>query len=381
MKKKTLFVICNVLIILVIVFISSQVMAQTIVLEADWPAQGERSAKKQAGFSYNGPGTLTVTQYFEPVVKRGNLFSDFGGVFPCGDCRLGEYMKMGGSQCYQNGKKVGEPNAGSPARCESIFFLTESKRYYGTFELGSIFWTNPAMSHQEGPQHVKAVISYKPDSSASIPVARAGSGKWKSVGTGDCPGRDVSRSSGPNPDPAKCTDNVRGQTAVCWDQVCTYKNIATGSCTGGVNPGRMYTCKTAGQNIPSDSKAKPGNTGKESVIFYNGNDVSVSSGGRSPRFSIGRPVLITYLFTYHYGYSGAPGKIRIISATGAEIGNWQAQGRSASPKPSYYWEVKPEVVLQPGTYLIETSNPGTWSQNAGSGGNGMVQIKGVYLNP
>lgn len=452
MKKKTTFVIWNILIILLLIFSSSQVMAQTIVLEADWPAQGERSANKQAGFSYNGPGTLTVTQYFEPVVKRGNLFSNFGGVFPCGDCRLGEYMKMGGSQCYQNGKKVGEPNAGSPARCESIFFLTESKRYYGTFELGSIFWTNPAMSHQEGPQHVKAVISYKPDSSTSIPVAPAGSGKWKSVGTGDCPGRDIASSKGPNPDPAKCTDTVRGQTAVCWDQVCTYKNIATGSCTGGVNPGRMYTCdgqtaqpvnignwqsvgtgdcpgrdvskstganpdpakctdsvrgQTAvcwdqgctykniatgsctggvnpgrmytcgptGQNSPAD---KPG---KESVIFYNGNDVSVSAGGRSPRFSIGRPVRITYLFTYHYGYNGVPGKIRIISATGAEIGNWQAQGRSASPKPSWYWEIKPEVVLQPGTYLIETSNSGTWSQNAGSGGNGMVQIKGVYLNP
>ena len=200
-------------------------------------------------------------------------------------------------------------------------------------------------------------------------------GNWQSVGTGDCPGRDVSNSSGPNPDPAKCTDNVRGQTAVCWDQGCTYKNIATGSCTGGVNPGRMYTCGPTGQNSPADK------TGKESVIFYNGNDVSVSAGGRSPRFSIGRPVWITYLFTYHYGYNGAPGKIRIISATGAEIGNWQAQGRSTSPKPSWYWEIKPDVVLQPGTYLVETSNPGTWSQNAGSGGNGMVQIKGVYLNP
>jgi hypothetical protein len=200
-------------------------------------------------------------------------------------------------------------------------------------------------------------------------------GNWRSVGTGDCPGRDVANSAGPNPDPAKCTDNVRGQTAVCWDQGCTYKNIATGSCTGGVNPGRMYTCGPTGQNSPADK------TGKESVIFYNGNDVSVSAGGRSPRFSIGRPVWITYLFTYHHGYNGVPGKIRIISAAGAEIGNWQAQGRSASPKPSWYWEIKPDVVLQPGTYLIETSNSGTWSQNAGSGGNGMVQIKGVYLNP
>ena len=66
--------------------------------------------------------------------------------------------------------------------------------------------------------------------------------KWKLVGTGDCPGQDIAHSSGPNPDPAKCTDAVRGQTAVCWDTECTYKNIETGSCKGGVSPGRMYTC-------------------------------------------------------------------------------------------------------------------------------------------
>jgi hypothetical protein len=126
---------------------------------------------------------------------------------------------------------------------------------------------------------------------------------------------------------------------------------------------------------------KAGKPGKESVIFYNGNDAGVSSGGRSPHFTISRPVWITNMFTYHYGYRGVPGSIRILNATGAAIGAWQAQGRSGSPQPSYYWEVKPDIVLQPGTYLVETSNPGSWSQNARSGGNGMVEIKGTYLNP
>jgi hypothetical protein len=206
-------------------------------------------------------------------------------------------------------------------------------------------------------------------------------GNWQSVGTGDCPGRDIASSTGPNPDPAKCTDAVRGQTAVCWGQSCTYKNIATGSCTGGVNPGRMYTCKPAGGASTDDSRMKTSKPGQETVIFYNGNDTGVSSGGRNPRFSIDRPVRITYLFTYHYGYKGAPGKIRIMNATGAEVGIWQAQGRSGSPKASWYWEVTPNIELRPGTYLVETSSPGSWSQNAKSGGNGMVQIKGVYLNP
>ena len=170
-------------------------------------------------------------------------------------------------------------------------------------------------------------------------------GKWQSVGTGDCPGRDVSNSAGPNPDNSKCTDAFQGQTAVCWSQGCTYKNIETSSCTGGVNPGRMYTCKPAGHNISDSSKTNTSKPGKESVIFYNGNDGGVSPGGRSPSFSIDRPVWITYLFTYHYGYSGVPGNIRIMSATRDDIGNWQAHGRSASPQPSWYWEITPGLAL------------------------------------
>ncbi len=33
-----------------------------------------------------------------------------------------------------------------------------------------------------------------------------------------------------------------GNTAVCWSSGCTYKNVATAACTGGANPGQMYTC-------------------------------------------------------------------------------------------------------------------------------------------
>jgi hypothetical protein len=232
-------------------------------------------------------------------------------------------------------------------------------------------WVNGAPSHS----------TKHPSSETGSGTEANNLGNWHSVGTGDCPGRDVASSTGPYPDPAKCNDAVRGQTAVCWDRNCTYKNIQTGSCTGGVNPGRMYTCKPVGHTGTVDSgrviTSKPG---KEMVLFYNGNDGGVSSGGRSPRFSVDRPVRITSMFTYHNGYRGIPGKIRIIRSSGSLIGSWDARGRSESPQPSWYWEISPDVELQPGTYLVETSNPGSWSQNSGSGGNGMVQIKGVYLN-
>lgn len=67
-------------------------------------------------------------------------------------------------------------------------------------------------------------------------------GDWRGVGTGDCPGRDVGSSTGPNPVAGRCTPQFAGFTAVCWGNSCTYKNIPTAQCTGGANPGRMYTC-------------------------------------------------------------------------------------------------------------------------------------------
>ncbi len=166
---------------------------------------------------------------------------------------------------------------------------------------------------------------------------------------------------------------VMGDNKVCNEGFCVgFSRIVCGG---------AKTRTPADRSGADNSGMKTDKPGKESVIFYNGNDAGVSSGGRSPFFNVDRPVWITNMFTYHYGYQGIPGSIRILNATGAAMGTWQAQGRSGSPQPSYYWEVKPDIVLQPGTYRVETSNPGSWSQNARSGGNGMVEIKGTYLNP
>ena len=43
----------------------------------------------------------------------------------------------------------------------------------------------------------------------------------------------------------RCDASFDGYTAVCWSGNCTYKNVPTGACTGGANPGRMYTCIAA----------------------------------------------------------------------------------------------------------------------------------------
>src|SRR5450759_5003491 len=84
-------------------------------------------------------------------------------------------------------------------------------------------------------------------------AARAGT--WQAVGVGDCPGRDVAGSRGPSPEAGKCDASFAGHTAVCWAHGCTYKNVATGACTGGANPGQMYTCGAA--TAPAPAAAAP----------------------------------------------------------------------------------------------------------------------------
>ena len=88
------------------------------------------------------------------------------------------------------------------------------------------------------------------------------SAEWRSVGTGDCPGRDVASSQGPTPDGARCNAAFNGYTAVCWDQACTYKNLPTASCTGGAHPGRMYTCASGSGGPPPAQIFTPSSLGR-----------------------------------------------------------------------------------------------------------------------
>jgi hypothetical protein len=54
---------------------------------------------------------------------------------------------------------------------------------------------------------------------------------------------------------------------VCWSSGCTYKNVATAACTGGANPGQLYTCAGGAAGPPSAPKLQ----GKRySVVNYTG---------------------------------------------------------------------------------------------------------------
>jgi hypothetical protein len=113
--------------------------------------------------------------------------------------------------------------------------------------------------------------------SAPAPAPAPVGGAWQPVGVGDCPGRDVSGSRGPYPEPSKCDASFAGQTAVCWSTGCTYKNVPTGQCSGGASPGQMYTCTAAAAALPPPPApaAPPKPRGKRyAVINFTGDKQS-----------------------------------------------------------------------------------------------------------
>ncbi|MEI8192065.1 MAG: hypothetical protein WCI75_20330, partial [candidate division NC10 bacterium] len=211
---------------------------------------------------------------------------------------------------------------------------------------------------------------------ASTPVVKPqppppAAGGWRGVGTGDCPGRDVAGSREPAPDPSKCTAGFVGFTAVCWNDGCTYKNVPTGQCTGGIRPGRMYTCAAQAAPVAAPSGE---------VIFNNGNTAGVFNVPTAPTvFTLSRPYRLTYLMTYHWnnGLGKAGGSIGLRAADGRMYGPW---GVNTAPGqggvPNVYWQARPNLVVPAATYTIVDSDPTTWAQNAGSGGRGLAEVRG-----
>jgi hypothetical protein len=94
-------------------------------------------------------------------------------------------------------------------------------------------------------------------------------GEWEEVGVGDCPGMDVGSTRSTLPEPGQCSPTSKAHTAVCWDNGCTYKSVASQRCAGGQRPGRLYACKSNGgrdgaEGLPIDTSIgnwKPVGTG------------------------------------------------------------------------------------------------------------------------
>ncbi len=97
--------------------------------------------------------------------------------------------------------------------------------------------------------------------------------------------------------------------------------------------------------------------------------------------------LIQCISNYHWnsGKGEPPGIIGIYEfdngKTGELVGSWSADGRDGYRGVSNaYWDVYPNIVLEPGTYLFADSSYETWSWNDGSKGRGFIEIRGQGVN-
>jgi len=120
--------------------------------------------------------------------------------------------------------------------------------------------------------------------------------------------------------------------------------------------------------------------GVESELYYNGNDLAVFNGGKSPSFTLAKPAKITSVMTYHWndGMGVAGGTIAFKGSDGKTYGPWPTRTEPTSgPNVSVYWYAEPGVVIPAGTYTVVDSNPETWAKNDESAGLGMTAVKGV----
>ncbi len=108
-----------------------------------------------------------------------------------------------------------------------------------------------------------------------------------------------------------------------------------------------------------------------------GNPKAVQNGGTSPEWTAAQSMKVTEIATYHWndGKGQTPGTIALAGSDGKTYGPWQTTGLPGQGGvPNATWVAKPNEVVPPGSYKVVDSDPGSWSQNADSGGQGFTKI-------
>jgi hypothetical protein len=118
----------------------------------------------------------------------------------------------------------------------------------------------------------------------------------------------------------------------------------------------------------------------DSILFDNQNILAVYNGGTSPTFDLPSATVITTIRTYHWNDAngnGSTGTISLKGDDGTVYGPWSTTGAEGQGGvPNAYWTASPGVTVPAGRYTVIDSDPGTWSQNADSGGEGHVIVHG-----
>lgn len=119
----------------------------------------------------------------------------------------------------------------------------------------------------------------------------------------------------------------------------------------------------------------------EQTLFSNVNDGGVRNGpSEQVEFTVEVPTRITYIQTYHWnnGAGVAPGRVGLERKDGTPVGTWDAKGTPGQGGvANAYWEVEPDVVVAPGTYVVVDSDPASQATNEQMAGRGQTVVRGV----
>ncbi len=135
--------------------------------------------------------------------------------------------------------------------------------------------------------------------------------------------------------------------------------------------------------IPATPKPTPTPASKVVELLSSMNSGGVSNSPTAPaQFDTNRTYMISSIMTYHWNNgrgTSRPGTISIRASNGRVYGPYAATGLPAGSVPNAFWEVKPNIALPPGNYVIVDSDPTTWAHNSQSGGRGFTTIRGYLV--
>jgi hypothetical protein len=129
-----------------------------------------------------------------------------------------------------------------------------------------------------------------------------------------------------------------------------------------------------GNEIDSPQLLEDRPDGDPVEIFSIGSLLAVYNGGKSPKVEFPKAYYLTEITTYHWNDSKGTtaGTIALEGRDGTTYGPWQAHTVN-----KVYWVANPGVTIPAGSYTVIDSDPGTWAQNAESGGKGMTWASGI----
>jgi len=116
----------------------------------------------------------------------------------------------------------------------------------------------------------------------------------------------------------------------------------------------------------------------EELYLITESNAAVMNNPPNPRvITIGEPVYVTRVMTYHYnsGSGSLPGTIGLTDESGKMYGPWQAvDDKGSTGTPSVHWNVKINQFVPAGKYTIIDSDTPTWSHNSEVGNAGVVWV-------